>query len=161
MRLYLTNTANTRVFNVALPGARMKLVGGDSGRCEREELVESVVLAPSERAVVDVLFDDGRGRLALEHRTPERSYPLAAIAVGAEPPCRHIASVRGAAQRSRAPLPSASGSAPVLGAEPDKTLAFVAEMDMAAPEGEGPIVYACPMHPEVVREPPSAARSAA
>ena len=36
VRLYLTNTANTRVFKVALPGARMKLVGGDSGRCERE-----------------------------------------------------------------------------------------------------------------------------
>ena len=33
VRLYLTNTANTRVFKVALPGARMKLVGGDSGRC--------------------------------------------------------------------------------------------------------------------------------
>ena len=32
VRLYLTNTANTRVFNVAIPGARMKLVGGDSGR---------------------------------------------------------------------------------------------------------------------------------
>ena len=38
VRLYLTNTANTRVFNVSLPGARMKLVGGDSGRYEREEL---------------------------------------------------------------------------------------------------------------------------
>jgi hypothetical protein len=35
----------------------MKLVGGDSGRCERELLVEDVVLAPSERAVVDVLFE--------------------------------------------------------------------------------------------------------
>ena len=57
VRLYLTNTANTRVFNVALPGARMKLVGGDSGRVEREEFVESVVLAPSERVVVDVLFE--------------------------------------------------------------------------------------------------------
>ena len=34
VRFYLTNTANTRVFNVALPGARMKLVGGDSGRYE-------------------------------------------------------------------------------------------------------------------------------
>ena len=40
VRFYLTNTANTRVFNVQLPGARMKLVGGDSGRCEREELVD-------------------------------------------------------------------------------------------------------------------------
>ncbi len=32
VRFYLTNTANTRVFKVKLPGARMKLVGGDSGR---------------------------------------------------------------------------------------------------------------------------------
>ena len=50
VRFYLTNTANTRVFNVALPGARMKLVGGDSGRVEHEEFVESVILAPSERS---------------------------------------------------------------------------------------------------------------
>jgi hypothetical protein len=55
VRLWLTNTANTRVFNVAVPGARLKLVGGDSGRVEHQEFVESVVLAPSERAVVDVL----------------------------------------------------------------------------------------------------------
>ena len=45
VRLYLTNTANTRVFNVALPGARLKLVGGDSGRHEHEELVESKLSA--------------------------------------------------------------------------------------------------------------------
>jgi FtsP/CotA-like multicopper oxidase with cupredoxin domain len=63
VRLYLTNTANTRVFKVALPGARMKLVGGDSGRVEREELVESVVLAPSERVVVDALFDQPGERI--------------------------------------------------------------------------------------------------
>src|SRR5215469_6268064 len=56
VRLWLTNTANTRVFNVQLPGARMKLVGGDSGRFEHEEFVSGVILAPSERAVVDVLF---------------------------------------------------------------------------------------------------------
>jgi FtsP/CotA-like multicopper oxidase with cupredoxin domain len=83
VRLYLTNTANTRVFNVALPGARLKLVGGDSGRCEREELVESVVLAPSERVVLDVLFEQA-GELTLEHRTPERTYPLATIHVSDE-----------------------------------------------------------------------------
>ena len=35
----------------------MKLVGGDSGRFEREEFVETVLLAPSERVVADVLFD--------------------------------------------------------------------------------------------------------
>src|ERR671933_552565 len=73
VRFYFTDTANTRVFNVALPGARMKLVGADSGHYEREELVDEVLLAPSERAVVDVLFGEAGG-LELQHRTPERSY---------------------------------------------------------------------------------------
>src|SRR5262249_57294241 len=39
-----------------------------------------------------------------------------------------------------------------LGTPPDKTLAFVAEMNLAPPEGD--VVYACPMHPEVVSEEP-------
>src|SRR5918999_731890 len=69
VRFYLTNTANTRVFKVVLPGARMKLVGGDSGRVEHEQFVEEVILAPSERVVVDVLLDHP-GDLALEHHTP-------------------------------------------------------------------------------------------
>ena len=37
---------------------------------------------------------------------------------------------------------------------PDKTLAFIAEMDMGAPEGDEATVYTCPMHPEVVSEAP-------
>ena len=84
VRLYLTNTANTRVFKVRLPGARMKLVGGDSGRVEREQFVEDVVLAPSERVILDVLFDHS-GQLTLEHVTPDRTYPLAAITVTEDP----------------------------------------------------------------------------
>src|SRR4029079_14302323 len=83
VRLYFTNTANTRTFRVALPGARRKLVGGDSGHVEHEEFVEDVVLAPSERVVVDVLFDKP-GDLTLEHRTPERVHPLGVIHVGDE-----------------------------------------------------------------------------
>jgi hypothetical protein len=42
--------------------------------------------------------------------------------------------------------------APYVDAAPEKTLAFVAEMDMGAPEG--PVVYACPMHPKVVSDKP-------
>jgi FtsP/CotA-like multicopper oxidase with cupredoxin domain len=72
-RLWLANTATTWVVNLAVPGARMKLVGGDSGRVEHEEFVESVVVAPSERVVVDVLVDQP-GELALEHHTPDRTY---------------------------------------------------------------------------------------
>src|SRR5215211_1436092 len=83
VRLWLTNTANTRVFNVRLPGARMKLIGGDSGRVEREEFVSEVLLAPSERVVVDVLLDQP-GELTLEHRTPDRAYQLATVTVSEE-----------------------------------------------------------------------------
>ncbi len=39
VRLYLVNTANTRIFNFALRSARMKLIGGDSGRYDRETFV--------------------------------------------------------------------------------------------------------------------------
>ena len=110
VRLYLTNTANTRVFKVALPGARMKLVGGDSGRCEREQFVEDVVLAPSERVVVDVLFETP-GKLTLEHRTPDRTYTLADITV-TRGPGDAVAGrgVHGPAHRPRSSAPSASGS---------------------------------------------------
>ena len=83
VRFYFTNTANTRLFNVALPGARMKLVGGDSGRYEHETFVEEVLLAPSERAIVDVLFDTP-GSFPLEHRTPDHTYVLGAIVVSDE-----------------------------------------------------------------------------
>ncbi len=57
VRFYLTNAANTRPFNLSIDGARLKLVAGDVGKVEREEWVESVVLAPAERWVVDARFD--------------------------------------------------------------------------------------------------------
>jgi FtsP/CotA-like multicopper oxidase with cupredoxin domain len=68
VRFYLTNTANTRVFKVQLPGAPMKLVGSDCGRYEYEQLVDAVVLAPSERGIVDVRFDSV-GYFTLQHVT--------------------------------------------------------------------------------------------
>lgn len=57
VRLYLTNAANVRPFNLSIPGARMKLIASDVGRFEREQWVESVAIAPAERYVVDVRFD--------------------------------------------------------------------------------------------------------
>ena len=129
----------------------MKLVGGDSGRHEHEELVDSVVLAPSERVVVDVLFDEP-GRLTLEHRTPEHTYSLATIDV-AETPASPSLSEEFAVLRHNAEwADERERITPYLDAPPDKTLSFVAEMDLGTPEG--PVVYACPMHPEVVSDEP-------
>ena len=153
VRFYLTNTANTRVFKVKLPGVRMKLVGGDSGHVEREAMVDEVILAPSERVVVDVLFDKP-GRLTLEHHTPGRVYPLATISVSDEP-AEPSLEAEFETLRTNADLAAERERIQEdLEREPDKTLAFIAEMDMGAPEGEGPVIYACPMHPEVVQEEP-------
>jgi FtsP/CotA-like multicopper oxidase with cupredoxin domain len=155
VRLYLTNTANTRVFKVALPGARMKLVGGDSGRCEREAFVDEIVLAPSERAVVDVEFKTA-GELTLEHRTPDRTYTLAQITVTEDPATPSLASEFGALRTDPELTAERERLEPLLDAPPDKTLAFVAEMDMGEPDVgvDGQLVYTCPMHPEVIAEEP-------
>ena len=154
VRLWLTNTANTRVFNVTLPGARMKLVGGDSGRVEFEEFVERVVLAPSERVVVDVLVGSP-GELALEHHTPDRTYRLAAITVTEGAPS--TAGTR-FGQLRRAPELGAERAQldRWLAAAPDKVLALVAQMDdpAAMPEAAGPVTYACPMHRDVTSAEP-------
>jgi FtsP/CotA-like multicopper oxidase with cupredoxin domain len=149
VRLWLTNTANTRVFNVTLPGARMKLVGGDSGRVEYEEFVEQVVLAPSERAVVDVLVESA-GALALEHHTPNRTYRLATITVTEGAPS--TAATRFGQMRQAPELEAERARLDHwLAAPPDKILALVAQMDdpAAMPETAGPVTYACPMHPDV------------
>src|SRR5947209_6296333 len=127
VRLYLVNTANVRVFNIRLPGARMKLVGGDNGRVEREEFVEEVLLSPSERVIVDVYFEYS-GKTQLEHRTPERTYPLANVIVDAQPATPSFAQAFFTLRTSpelevlRARLASKTDR------QPDKTLELVAEM---------------------------------
>ena len=154
VRLYLTNTANTRVFKVALPGARMKLVGGDSGHVEHEQFVEDVVLAPSERV-------GGRRAVRPAGRADARA-PDAGAGLSA-----------GRDQRRRGSRPSRRSSEQfeVLRTNAD----MVAERERIArvpggrarqdarvhrrdghggAGGDGPVVYACPMHPEVVSEEP-------
>jgi len=151
VRLYLTNTANTRVFRVVLPGARMKLVGGDSGRVEHETFVEDVVIAPSERVVVDVHFDRP-GDLTLEHHTPEQVYPLAAITVGSESAEPSYAGEFETLRTNADMAAERERIAAYVGTEPDHTLAFIAEMDMGTADGDAS--YVCPMHPEVVSSTP-------
>ena len=74
LRLYFTNTANTRVFNVSIPGGRLKLIGGDVGPLAREEWVEQVTIAPAERWVVDVMFPSA-GEYPLVNRVRPINHP--------------------------------------------------------------------------------------
>ena len=115
VRLYLVNTANTRLFNFALRGARMKLVGGDSGRYERETFVEEVLLAPSERAVLDVLFDDAR-QVRLEHRTPTGPTTSARSPSTGDP----AAPARGRPVRHAAHRPDLTAERQRIGARPGR-----------------------------------------
>jgi len=79
-RLYLTNTANTRVFDFGIEQHGLKLVADDASNYEKEELVDSVILASSERRTVDVLFDKP-GAYAITHTTPEQTYSLGKVLV--------------------------------------------------------------------------------
>jgi FtsP/CotA-like multicopper oxidase with cupredoxin domain len=156
VRLNLVNTANTRLFNFALRGARMKLVGGDSGRYERETFVEEVLLAPSERAVLDVLFQ-APGEVRLEHRTPERVYDLGAFTVAADD--RGDSPAAGAFAELRID-PELTAEHRLLDADldraPDKVLAFVSQMPLLYGQDAAPASsYACPMHPQVTAAEPS------
>lgn len=65
VRFHFTNASNTRTFNISFrprtePDANVvpiKVVGSDVGKLEHEVIVESIVLAPAERYVVEVFFD--------------------------------------------------------------------------------------------------------
>src|SRR3989344_3268485 len=84
VRFYITNAANARTFNFAILKTRMKLVGSDNGKYEREEWIDSVVLGPSERQIVEIWFDqDGEYKIA--NLTPEKTYTLGTISVQQNP----------------------------------------------------------------------------
>lgn len=84
-RFYITNAATVRPFDFRINGAKMKLVGGDNGRFEKETFIDDVILGPSERAIVDVYFPNA-GTYAIEHKTPLKVYTLGNINVSGELP---------------------------------------------------------------------------
>jgi suppressor of ftsI len=69
VRVFLTNVSSTRAFNLSWQGprTRMKVVASDLGKYEQESWVDNVVIAPAERFVVDVRFEEA-GEAALVNR---------------------------------------------------------------------------------------------
>jgi FtsP/CotA-like multicopper oxidase with cupredoxin domain len=154
VRIYFVNTANTRIFNVAVIGARMKLVGGDSGRFEREEFVQEVMLSPSERMIVDVHFD-APGDVRLEHRTPGHVYDLGGFnveGVGGDTAAATFEELRIDPELTS----ERRAITEYLVREPDKTLSFTSSMPLLYGKDEATATsYVCPMHPEVTDTEPS------
>lgn len=80
IRFYITNSANTRTFNFSIENHKLKLVGSDSGKFEREEFVDSVILSVAERYIVEVLFDKA-GVFEIRHTIPDKTYTLGNVLV--------------------------------------------------------------------------------
>ena len=94
VRFFLTNVSSARIYNLSFAGLRIKAIGSDAGKFEREEWVRSVVIAPAERYVVEVEFPRS-GTVALVNRVQALDHmigsyapevdTLALIRVGADP----------------------------------------------------------------------------
>lgn len=80
VRFYLTNAANTRVFNFGIEQQKIKLIADDASEYQRQEFVDSVILASSERRTIDVLFEQP-GQYDITHSTPKKTYVLGTIYV--------------------------------------------------------------------------------
>ena len=83
VRFYLTNVANARPFKFAIESARLKLVGSDGGAYEQDQWKDSVVIGPSERAVVEALFNTS-GTFDIQNKTPDQTYTLGSVVVSNE-----------------------------------------------------------------------------
>ncbi len=84
IRFYVTNAANTRPFNFAIDGAKLKLVGTDGGAYEKDQWKNSVTVGPSERAIAEVLFDKS-GSFTIQNKTPDKTYTLGMVNVSSDP----------------------------------------------------------------------------
>src|SRR5215213_8014947 len=112
-----------------------------------------VLLSPSERAVVDVLFDT-LGEAHLEHRTPDHTYDLGVFSVEGTA----IGDTVGSFGELRTDPDLTTERVLIehdLEREPDKVLSIVALMPLLyGGEAQAASSYVCPMHPEVASNSP-------
>jgi suppressor of ftsI len=84
IRFYMTNASNARPYNIALDGVQMKRVWWDNGVYEHETWEKNIILAPSERSVVEARFDTA-GIYTLENQIPSGTIALGKIVVTDDP----------------------------------------------------------------------------
>jgi FtsP/CotA-like multicopper oxidase with cupredoxin domain len=83
MQLDMINAANARPYNFAIAGAKLKLVGSDNGAYEKATWQDSVMIGPSERAIVDVMFTKA-GTYQIQNKTPNQIKTLGTITVSSD-----------------------------------------------------------------------------
>lgn len=66
-RFFITNVANTRVFDIEFEGTEIKHVGGDVGRIQKEETIDDVIIAPAERYIIETMYPK-TGTYIISHR---------------------------------------------------------------------------------------------
>lgn len=127
IRFFFTNAANTRPFKLAIPGAQLKVVGADGGAYEHEFFADSVILAPSERAIVHVRFDR-LGTFPLQNITPEKTYTLGEVHVSRGALETAYEKEFNATKTNAQVVASIDAQRPFFQKEPDKYLALTIDM---------------------------------
>ena len=56
-RVFVTNVANTRTFDLEFEGALTKLVGGDIGRIENEVMIDNQIIGTAERYIFELYYE--------------------------------------------------------------------------------------------------------
>ncbi len=83
IRFFVTNVSNARTYNLSIPKAKLKIVGADAGKYEREFFADNFLISPAERIVAEVYFDEP-GEYSLIHSMPDGTVKLMSILVSDE-----------------------------------------------------------------------------
>jgi len=83
VRFYVTNASDARVFNLEIDRSGLKIVGSDNGRYEVPLFSPNEYIAPGERSVFEVLFND-TGSFDILYAIPGQTFTLGRIHVLAD-----------------------------------------------------------------------------
>ena len=127
VRLYVVNAANARPFNFAIRGLKLKLIGADSGGYEKASFVDSVILGPSERVIVDVSMPYA-GVYEMQHMTPETTYLLGEILTDSDRPEVSYEQEYGALKVNQSVIQSIDPFRALFDSGPEKHLVLTLDM---------------------------------
>ncbi|WGL59838.1 multicopper oxidase family protein [Pigmentibacter sp. JX0631] len=137
VRLYLTNTSNTRTFQFKIPNVKIKLIAGDASNYEKQSWVDSVTIAPSERYTIDVLFEK-EGSFNIESINPQKNLKLGTIKVIKGKSQKDYTKEFGILSEDSEVIKDIDKVRPFLDKKVDKNIALRVKMDMSHAEENPP-----------------------